>query len=67
MIPIIQEKEVVDDFELYVLERPLRALHEGKPVLLPASFLVIVVCTEPLTIEDKDANQYFLIEGIPTL
>jgi len=66
MIPIIQE-EVAEDFEFYVLGHPLLALHESKPVTLPAGLLVVVVCVEPLTLEDKDANQYFPIEGIPTL
>jgi len=66
MIPIIQE-EVVENFEFYVLERPLLVRYEGQPIMLPAGLLVIVACTEPLTLEDKDANQYLPIEGIPTL
>jgi len=53
--------------ELYTLERNLIAIHEGQPVMLTAGLVVIVASTEPLVLEDSDANQYFIPQGVPTL
>jgi len=53
--------------ELYTLERNLIAIHEGQPVILTAGLVVIVASTEPLVLEDGDANEYFIPQGIPYL